>query len=281
MPTLSVNTSSFPATADRPAITDADRPSEPCLPSGENVSPHLATLANIRQKGSPRSEKQGANALAAGSSDVPHVDLAEQEAIALINPEDIRNIKIAVRDFLENTRKCEKQNFSPADLSAAGYVHQRIGRHEGLGNRDVWSLSFNGNLQAICEISRSPRTLEDGRKFVELESVLALPGTKGYGSAIVQLAVNHAQHCHYSGRVVVEPIENSVEFFETMGFEKVNGMFCLDPAKHKDWGFCEEKGGVWQFSKANPRVSVTGINLPSVIGNTKKSNAPSFDRAMV
>ncbi|WP_241295047.1 hypothetical protein [Burkholderia stabilis] len=120
-----------------------------------------------------------------------------------------------------------------------------------------WSLSFDNRIQGMCVISESVRMLDSaaGRhdSCLLLESLVTLPGTQGYGSAMLELAVNRSHERGHSGRIVAEAIQNSRSFFEGMGFTSRDSMMCLAPHNSEHWLMVD---GAWKLKKARPRVAL-------------------------
>lgn len=236
--------------AENSAATDADHTSDNRRSSGENASPHLQRLADVGQDAYTGTIVARPITGISSAAHLPHVDLAENEAVAPIKETDLRQITIQMRNMLDSAKRYGGSDFSPENHRAADFVRRRINEN-GLANRDAWTLSFNGRLQGVGVLLRSHRTPADGRTFLELESMAALPGSKGYGSAILQLAINYAQQCGHAGRIMVEPIQNSRPFFEAMGFEDQNGALYFDPAESEDWML---RNSNWVLVNVKPRT---------------------------
>ncbi|WP_279609804.1 GNAT family N-acetyltransferase [Burkholderia cepacia] len=129
-----------------------------------------------------------------------------------------------------------------------------------------WVLSFDTRIQGMCVLSESnhARDMNDGRRvpFMKLEFIVTLPGTKGYGRAMLEKVVNYSEKCGHSGRIMVEALQNSRALFETAGFANQGSTMYPDPHESERWSMVER---TWKLEglvpESQPATSRNGNRI--------------------
>ncbi|MCF5167495.1 hypothetical protein GIW45_26540 [Pseudomonas congelans] len=111
-------------------------------------------------------------------------------------------------------------------------------------------LTANGRTVGLMTVAidmknKEGTTAADRAPAFWMDKVVALPGTRGNGKALLSKAIAMSEEHGYGG-VVRAFVQSGHDFYESMGFEEIDGQIQeLDPSGSPHWN---KENGKWKFN---------------------------------
>ncbi|HEY8608060.1 MAG TPA: hypothetical protein VIM12_13175 [Noviherbaspirillum sp.] len=147
----------------------------------------------------------------------------------------------------EQKAQCEERIFQTREtLDELAEAYADRGEHR---DRQIFKTAEGGTIKGLLSVEIAPAH-EGGPDAFWLNYIVAAPGSRGHGRALVLAAVNCSERANFDGKLhVISSYEASHAFYWHLGFEGSPDPISLDPGKHPE--IYRKVEGQWVYARTD------------------------------